>query len=79
MELLRVHEKSGSQHVRTHPEPTFSFTIPSIHDGTTLECRIYHPPYPILKKHEHARGRFSVGAIMSHPYASFGGCYDDNG
>ena len=25
------------------PQPTYSFIIPSIHDDTPLDCRIYHP------------------------------------
>lgn len=28
---------------RRRPEPKYSFTIPSVHDDTKLECRIYHP------------------------------------
>ncbi|KUI57150.1 hypothetical protein VP1G_04417 [Cytospora mali] len=58
------------------PVPTLSFTIPSIHDDTTLECRIYHPQSlaanprsPPWRKH---------AAIVAHPYASLGGCYDDS-
>jgi predicted alpha/beta-hydrolase family hydrolase len=26
------------------PPPTLTFTLPSLYDGTTLACRIYHPP-----------------------------------
>ena len=55
------------------PKPVLSLTIPSIHDDTPLDCRIYHPP------------RFSVsgkklpikGVIVAHPYAPLGGSYDD--
>lgn len=58
------------------PEPALSFTIPSVHDDITiLECRIYHPHSlapssraPPWRKH---------AAIVAHPYASLGGCYDD--
>ena len=25
-------------------KPTLSFTIPSVHDGHKLDCRIFHPP-----------------------------------
>ncbi|KAF2275043.1 uncharacterized protein EI97DRAFT_85844 [Westerdykella ornata] len=28
---------------RPRPEPKYSFTIPSVHDDTRLDCRIYHP------------------------------------
>ncbi|KAL0929650.1 putative acid phosphatase [Colletotrichum truncatum] len=58
------------------PEPTLSFTLPSLHDDTVLDCRVYHcqalnpaasnpPPW---KRH---------AAIVAHPYAPLGGCYDD--
>lgn len=58
------------------PDPALTFTIPSIHDDTTtLECRVYHPQSltpspgaPPWRKH---------AAIVAHPYASLGGCYDD--
>lgn len=58
------------------PEPTLSFTIPSIHDDTTIEARIYHrtdtrtDPF----KREQPAKR---GAIIAHPYAPLGGSYDD--
>lgn len=57
------------------PRPTFSFSISSVHDGTSLECRLYIP-----------RGQQDIqttqaatirGAIVAHPYATLGGCYDD--
>ncbi|AEO60115.1 hypothetical protein MYCTH_2308987 [Thermothelomyces thermophilus ATCC 42464] len=57
------------------PSPSLTFTIPSLHDGLPLDCRIYHPaslgavpdgtPW---RKH---------AAIFAHPYAPLGGCYDD--
>lgn len=53
------------------PPPTLTFTIPSIHDDTVLDCRIYHPTAlssPGWKK---------KAAIVAHPYAPLGGCYDD--
>ncbi|KAI9815981.1 MAG: hypothetical protein M1827_001973 [Pycnora praestabilis] len=59
------------------PSPTISFTIPSIHDDTILECRLYHPTKPL---HNGAEGRSEwrkKGAIVAHPYAPLGGCYDD--
>jgi alpha/beta superfamily hydrolase len=58
------------------PEPTLSFAIPSIHDDTTIEARIYHradtrtDPF----KRERTGKR---GAIIAHPYAPLGGSYDD--
>jgi hypothetical protein len=57
------------------PEPTLSFTLPSLHDGILLDCRIFHPQSlipstkaPPWKKH---------AAIVAHPYAPLGGSYDD--
>ena len=57
------------------PQPSFTLTIPSVHDGTPLECRIYHPasfsrssPAAPWKRH---------AAIFAHPYAPLGGSFDD--
>jgi alpha/beta superfamily hydrolase len=50
------------------PEPSLTFTIPSIHDNTTLDCRLYLPD---------AHNAIRRGAIIAHPYASLGGCFDD--
>ncbi len=62
------------------PEPTFTFTIPSIYDDTTLDCRVYSPPASIYTRQNHgSHGNGIPGAaIVAHPYASFGGCYDDH-
>lgn len=59
------------------PEPTFSFTIPSIHDDTPLDCRVYNPPHSILKPADTEPPWSPRGAIVAHPYAPLGGCYDD--
>ncbi|KAE8414105.1 Alpha/Beta hydrolase protein [Aspergillus pseudocaelatus] len=53
------------------PSPTYSFTIPSLHDETQLDCRLYLPHNSSLQL-ETIRG-----AIIAHPYAPLGGCYDD--
>ncbi|KAL2163603.1 hypothetical protein VTH06DRAFT_5661 [Thermothelomyces fergusii] len=57
------------------PSPNLTFTIPSLHDGLPLDCRIYHPASlaqvpngTLWRKH---------AAIFAHPYAPLGGCYDD--
>ncbi|KAJ6781487.1 hypothetical protein PWT90_02691 [Aphanocladium album] len=57
------------------PEPALTLTIPSVHDGLPLDCRIYHPASlraisraPPWKKH---------AAVLAHPYAPLGGSYDD--
>ncbi|KAF9699034.1 hypothetical protein EKO04_002945 [Ascochyta lentis] len=59
-------------------EPHYSFTIPSVHDDTTLDCRIYHPDV----FDEPLDGGFGQrwrkqGILMAHPYAPMGGSYDD--
>ncbi|GFF24825.1 hypothetical protein IFM58399_00795 [Aspergillus lentulus] len=55
--------------------PTYSFNIPSVHDGTELECRLYLPLE--LQQSDCARKWHIRGAIIAHPYAPLGGCYDD--
>ena len=58
------------------PEPALSFTLPSLHDGLALACRVYHPPAldpvprPALQWAGHT-------AVFAHPYAPLGGSYDD--
>ena len=57
------------------PDPTFSFSIPSLHDDIPLDCRLYSPPHSVVNPIEatwHPKG-----AIVAHPYAPMGGCYDD--
>ncbi|KAL4804297.1 Alpha/Beta hydrolase protein [Aspergillus unguis] len=56
------------------PPPSHTFTIPSLYDGIALDCRIYLPDELLDKQ----TTPWSVrGAIVAHPYASLGGCYDD--
>lgn len=58
------------------PEPTLSFTVPSIHDDTTIDARIFHPTESTNDPFGHDQyGK--RGAIIAHPYAPFGGSYDD--
>ena len=57
------------------PEPTFQFTIPSIHDDIALDCRVYNPPHSVLNSGEATWN--PQGAIIAHPYAPLGGSYDD--
>jgi alpha/beta superfamily hydrolase len=54
-------------------EPKLSFTIPSVHDDTTIDCRIYYS----LAHDTHPTSSQVRGAIIAHPYAPLGGCYDD--
>lgn len=59
------------------PPPSLSLTIPSIHDDTVLDCRIYSPPrFGAHLKSQAGQWR-KKAAIVAHPYAPLGGCYDD--
>jgi alpha/beta superfamily hydrolase len=58
------------------PEPTLSFTIPSIHDDTTIDARIYHPADTLADPFGHEQN-VKRGAIVAHPYAPLGGSQDD--
>lgn len=56
------------------PSPTVVFTIPSVHDDTVLDCRVYHP----LHLNPSTVSRVSApwekkAAIIAHPYAPLGG------
>ena len=57
--------------------PELSFTIPSVHDNTPLDCRIYHPTHRSRTTPSLEKSCFSRGAIIAHPYTSLGGSYDD--
>jgi hypothetical protein len=54
-----------------------SFTIPSVYDDLAIHCRIYHPtclaPTTVTGIVEWNKR----AAIVAHPYAPLGGCYDD--
>lgn len=54
-------------------EPKLSFTLPSLHDDTTLDCRIYYN----FDADDLSKTCPIRGAIIAHPYAPLGGCYDD--
>jgi hypothetical protein len=62
------------------PDPIYSFTIPSIHDDTPLNCRVYHPD-GLVEAHSDSPGANppwrTRGIVMAHPYAPMGGSYDD--
>lgn len=56
-------------------EPSLSFTIPSVHDDKTLDCRLYSPSFSVLSP---PTGNWQPrGAVFAHPYAPLGGCFDD--
>lgn len=59
------------------PEPTFALTIPSIYDDTNLDCRIYHPHKSGPSGHATQTSWQPRGAVIAHPYPTFGGSYDD--
>ncbi|KAF3045604.1 hypothetical protein E8E12_010504 [Didymella heteroderae] len=64
--------------MRAPSEPHYSFTIPSIHDDTTLDCRIYHPDvFDYSAGNEFGSRWRKRGIVMAHPYAPMGGSYDD--
>lgn len=58
------------------PDPALTLTIPSLHDGTTLDCRIYHPA-SLAAANPRAPPWRRHAAVVAHPYAPMGGCYDD--
>jgi len=66
--------------MRRPPEPIYTFTVPSLHDDTALNCRLYHPDAleepkaPLSEAEAVWRTR---GVVMAHPYAPMGGSYDD--
>ncbi|KAF1934170.1 uncharacterized protein M421DRAFT_97155 [Didymella exigua CBS 183.55] len=64
--------------MRAPSEPHYSFTIPSIHDDTTLDCRIYHPDIFDYSTRNDAEAQWRKrGIAIAHPYAPMGGSYDD--
>lgn len=60
-------------------EPQYAFSIPSIEGDTPLDCRIYQPNdlSQSISRHPEDGPRIK-GAIVAHPYAPLGGCYDDH-
>ncbi|CAK7218503.1 hypothetical protein SBRCBS47491_003526 [Sporothrix bragantina] len=65
------------------PDPALTLTLPSIHDGTPLDCRIYLPPTILAVAATAANAATSAhrwrghAAIVAHPYAPMGGSYND--
>ncbi len=57
------------------PPPTLVLTLPSLHDGTTLDCRLYHPAS--LAASPRAPPWRRHAAVVAHPYAPLGGSQDD--
>ncbi|PGG98294.1 hypothetical protein AJ80_09555 [Polytolypa hystricis UAMH7299] len=69
------------------PSPCCTFTIPSVYDELRLDCRIYHSPQ--LQRQRSTSDALGTSgsstratwrkraAIIAHPYAPLGGCYDD--
>ncbi|KAI1135913.1 Alpha/Beta hydrolase protein [Hypoxylon sp. FL0543] len=59
------------------PRPSLSFTLPSIHDNTKLDCRVYHPACLNGSLAASDKAWQQHAAVVAHPYAPFGGSYDD--
>ncbi|KAK4223958.1 hypothetical protein QBC38DRAFT_372007 [Podospora fimiseda] len=57
------------------PEPSITFTVPSLHDGIPIDCRVYHPGS--LKASPNSPPWRKHAAIFAHPYGPLGGSYDD--
>jgi|SRR5450432_3341761 len=57
--------------------PTLTLTIPSIHDDTVLDCRIYAPENLSAALKSHTTQWRKKAVIVAHPYALLGGCNDD--
>ncbi|KAK7987119.1 hypothetical protein PG996_006279 [Apiospora saccharicola] len=70
-------------------KPTLSFTIPSVHDGHKLDCRVFHPASLLTPPSQSQPSEDNDDAssapppwgrhiaIVAHPYAPLGGSYDD--
>ncbi|KOS22505.1 hypothetical protein ESCO_002293 [Escovopsis weberi] len=56
------------------PDPSWIVRIPSIHDGTSIDCRLYHPAHQDRRRRVE---RCRYAAVLAHPYAPLGGCFDD--
>ena len=69
-------------------EPSLRLSIPSLADGTALDCRVFHPPN--LTSAAGAEGAHEEGgerakswrrnrhvAVVAHPYAPLGGDADN--
>ncbi|PHH61710.1 hypothetical protein CDD81_8055 [Ophiocordyceps australis] len=58
-------------------EPVLTLTIPSVHDWTVLDCRVFHPS--ILGDADPGADDEWKGqaAVFAHPYAPLGGSFDD--
>ncbi|OAA65815.1 acid phosphatase [Niveomyces insectorum RCEF 264] len=69
------------------PDPTLAFTLPSLHDGTPLDCRVYLPPVVLAaalpsepgdrQRNAHRHRWRGHAAVVAHPYAPLGGNYND--
>ncbi|KAH0313895.1 hypothetical protein KCU74_g12994, partial [Aureobasidium melanogenum] len=59
----------------TDNTPVYCLTIPSVNDGTLLDCRIYHPVS--LQEPQSAQQHTRKAALIAHPYAPLGGSMDD--
>lgn len=59
-------------------DSAYSLTLPSLEDDTQLDCRLYHPKQLQAVLSDPTTEARLKGAIVAHPYAPLGGCYDDH-
>jgi alpha/beta superfamily hydrolase len=60
------------------PAPALSLTIPSVHSSrTSVECRVYHPLVFLAERDDQGKKWSKKAAVVAHPYAPLGGCFDD--
>ena len=64
-------------HPGSLPKPSLTFSVPSVHDGLALDCRVYHPPSLAVSPRPDTPPWQKHAAVVAHPYAPLGGCYDD--
>ena len=64
-------------HPGSLPKPSLTFSVPSVHDGLALDCRVYHPPSLAASLRPDTPPWHKHAAVVAHPYAPLGGCYDD--
>lgn len=76
MREKKENEKVKKEEMSLPSTPTYTFSIPSIHDRLRLDCRIYLPP-DLPKRLLRDNSGLLRGAIIAHPYAPLGGCFDD--
>lgn len=70
-----THHRIPTMPHRSGPTPSLNLQIPSLHDSLPLDARIYLPPIYTTPTPSTPWSR--KVAIIAHPYAPLGGCYDE--